>query len=118
MEFFRRGQPASSLPARGFGERCKLPSGVWGGTPAAIRFSCILETPHNLSWNLLGAKYGGGMALLPHLNPPVNTPALGSLIHGLSVTSVTSVTWRLSSKVDAVASDWAELPQKSQQLTG
>jgi len=111
MEFFRRGQPASSLPARGCGERYKFPSGVWGGAPAAIRFSCILETPHSLSWNLLGAKYGG-MAPLPHLNPPVNTPALGSLIHGLSVT------WHLSLKVDAVASDWAELPQKSQQLTG
>jgi len=117
MEFFRRGQPASSPPARGFGERYKLPSGVWGGAPAAIRFSCILETPDaspGTCWDQVRA----GMAPLPHLNPPVNTPALGGLIHGLSVTSVTSVTWHLSLWVDAVASDWAELPQNNQQLTG
>ena len=25
-------------PARGSGERCKLPSGVWGGAPAEIDF--------------------------------------------------------------------------------
>jgi len=27
-------------PARGSGERCKLPSGVWGGAPAKIDFWC------------------------------------------------------------------------------
>jgi len=38
---------------------------VWG--TAAIRFSCILETPDNFSWKLLEAKFGGwrGRAWLP-----------------------------------------------------
>jgi len=29
-------------PARGSGERCKLPSGVWGGAPAEIEFGAFL----------------------------------------------------------------------------
>ena len=34
---------ASPAPlARGFGERCELPSGVWGGTPTTQRFSTFL----------------------------------------------------------------------------
>jgi len=28
-------------PARGSGERCKLPSGVWGGAPAEIEFGAF-----------------------------------------------------------------------------
>jgi len=28
--------------ARGLGERCKLPSGVWGETPADKRFSAVV----------------------------------------------------------------------------
>jgi len=38
------GQGAASPlpPARGSGERCKFPSGVWCGAPKKIRFGCIL----------------------------------------------------------------------------
>ena len=53
----------------GLEERCKLPSGVRGGAPAAKRFSCILEPPYSLSWNLLGPSSGRGMTPLP-LPPP------------------------------------------------
>ena len=31
-------------------------------TPAAKMFACTLEAPDGLSWNLFGAKFGGGMA--------------------------------------------------------
>jgi len=37
-----RGQPVSLPPAMGSGERCKFPSGVRGGAPAAESLSCIL----------------------------------------------------------------------------
>jgi len=37
------GQPAP--PARGSGERCKIPSGVLGKTVVIKKFSCILEAP-------------------------------------------------------------------------
>jgi len=37
VEFFGRGQPAPTPPATGFGECCKLPSGVWGGASAEPR---------------------------------------------------------------------------------
>jgi len=43
-------------------------------------FSCILETPDDFSWKLLGAKFGGGACPLDHspticshpLNPPMH----------------------------------------------
>jgi len=36
-------------------------------TPAAKMFACTLEAPDGLSWNLFGAKFGGGgMAPLAH----------------------------------------------------
>ena len=57
--FFGKGQPASP-PARRFGERRRLPQ-----RPAAKKFSCILEAPDSLSWNLLGASSGGGHGPLP-----------------------------------------------------
>ena len=41
------------------------PRGVRGGALAAKRFSCILEAPNGLSWNLLAAKFWGAMAPLP-----------------------------------------------------
>ena len=41
------------------------PNGFRGGGPAAERFSCILEAPDSLSWNLLGAKLGGRGPLGP-----------------------------------------------------
>ena len=44
---------------------------VRGGVPAAKRFSCILEAPDGLSWNLFVAKFGVGHApSAPPLNPP------------------------------------------------
>jgi len=40
-------------------ERYKLPKRDPGRSPAAYKwFSCILEAPDGLSWNLLGAKFG------------------------------------------------------------
>jgi len=63
--FLGRWQPAPFPPARGLEERCKLPSGVRGGAPAAKRFSCILEPPYSLSCNLLGPSSGRGIAPLP-----------------------------------------------------
>ena len=45
--FLGRGQP--SPPAKGSGELCKLPSGVWGGAPAAKRFSRVLSVQSDLS---------------------------------------------------------------------
>ena len=50
-----RGQPAPSPP----------------GTPTAKRFSCILQAPDDLSWNLLVAKFGGMALLRLRLNMPV-----------------------------------------------
>ena len=72
VEFLGRGQlsqpPAYQL--EGLGSAVSSLSGVRGGTPAAKRFSCILEAPGSLPRNLLGAKFGG-MAPLALLNPPV-----------------------------------------------
>ena len=73
---------ASSLPTswgRGWGSAVSSPSGVRGGALAAERFSCILQAPDSLSWNLLmGVNFGGGrswpFAPLP-LNPPMNEAA-------------------------------------------
>jgi len=58
--FLERGQP-SQPPAyqlEGLGSAVSSPSGVRGGTPAAKKFSCILEAPGSLPRNLLGAKFG------------------------------------------------------------
>ena len=44
VEFLARGQQAPSPPARGFGERCKLPRTGFGRSPAAQRFSTIFST--------------------------------------------------------------------------
>ena len=38
---FWEGQRAPPHQLAGLGERCKLPSGVWGGSPAAKRFVTI-----------------------------------------------------------------------------
>jgi len=44
------GEGADILRELGAGECCKLPpSGIWGGTMAAKRSSCILIAPHGLS---------------------------------------------------------------------
>jgi len=56
--FLGIGQSASSPPARGLGEHCKLPQRGLGLSPAAKRFSCILEAPDSLSWNLFGPSSG------------------------------------------------------------
>ena len=37
-------------PARGLGERCKLPSGVWGEAPADKRFGAYLNQKEQLWW--------------------------------------------------------------------
>jgi len=34
----------------GLEERCKLPSGVWGGDPAEIDFWCILALNSDIWW--------------------------------------------------------------------
>ena len=47
-----RSYPAH--PLESVGERGQ------GRIPAAKRFSCTLEAPEGLSWNLLGATFGGG----------------------------------------------------------
>jgi len=47
VEFLGEGQLAPSPPARRSGERCKLPSGVWGGAPAEIEFGTFL--PKNVA---------------------------------------------------------------------
>jgi len=53
-------------------------SGVGGGAPAAKRFSCILEEPDSLSWNLLGAKFGGHGPLPPSQSAYGNMSATNS----------------------------------------
>ena len=58
------GQPAPPHQLRRLGERSKLPQRGPGQSSAAKRFTCILEAPHGLSWNLLGAKFGEGHGLL------------------------------------------------------
>jgi len=52
----------------GLGSTVSSPSEVLGTATAAKRFSCILEAPGSLSWNLLGAKFGKAMPL------PLNQP--------------------------------------------
>jgi len=47
----RDGQPASSPPASGSGERCQLPQRSPGRAPTAKRFSCILDAPVSFFWN-------------------------------------------------------------------
>jgi len=47
-----KGQPVASPPARGCGERCKIPSGIRDRAPANTRCrSCILKVPGGISWN-------------------------------------------------------------------
>ena len=46
-------------------------SGIQGGALDSKKFSCILEAPDGLSWNLSEAKFGGGIAPLPPLSPPM-----------------------------------------------
>jgi len=47
LPFYTRSSPSLKLkvgplnPARRSGERCKLPSGVWGGAPAKIEFGAF-----------------------------------------------------------------------------
>jgi len=55
------GKLASSPPAMESWEHCKLPQRGPGRSPAAERFSCILEAPEGVFWNLLGAKFGSGV---------------------------------------------------------
>jgi len=63
------GQPASSSPARGY-----------KGALAAKRFSCTLEATDGLSWNLLGAKFGGACPLAtPLKSARVN---VGNIMNG------------------------------------
>jgi len=74
MGFLKRGQPASSPQARGLGSAISSPSEVRSRCTAAKRVSCMLEAPEGLSWNLMGAKFGGGgVAALPppRLHPPM-----------------------------------------------
>jgi len=54
-----RRQQAPS-PRYRFWGNTKLPQLGPGRSPAAKRFSCILEAPGSLSWNLLKAKFGEG----------------------------------------------------------
>jgi len=69
MGFLKRVQPAPSPPAKGLGERCKLPQRGLGGTQAAKRFSCILENssgasieaPDEFSRNFLGDQVRGAL---------------------------------------------------------
>jgi len=42
--FLGRGSKPPPYQLEGLGERCKLPSGVWGGAAAAKRFSRVLNT--------------------------------------------------------------------------
>jgi len=44
----------------GMGNVVSSPSGIRGRAAAAKKFSCILQAPDGLSWNLLCAKFGGG----------------------------------------------------------
>jgi len=61
VEFLGRG----SWPLLTSCEGCKLPNGVRGRALAVKWFSCILEAPHGLFWNLLEPSSGGGMTPLP-----------------------------------------------------
>ena len=71
------------------------PSGLRGGAPAAKRFSCIVEAPYGLSWNLLRPSSGKRMALLPpppyiRLYPHPHWPriwALGGKRNGITLES-------------------------------
>ena len=42
MGFLGTGAPPVA-PARGVGERCKLPSGVWDGTPGNLKFCATAD---------------------------------------------------------------------------
>jgi len=49
------------------GSAVSSPTAVWGGAPAAKRFSCILKAPQGLSENLLSLNFKLGDAV-PKLN--------------------------------------------------
>lgn len=56
----REGQQAPSPPTRGsWVNAISFPSGIQYGAQAAKKFSCILDAPDGLSWNLLGVKFVG-----------------------------------------------------------
>jgi len=46
--------------------------------PVAKRFSCILEAPDGLSWNLLGAKFGGGHGPIARPTPFPSSQSMAS----------------------------------------
>ena len=54
-----KGQPAPPYQLRVWGCALSFPGGIRGGAPAAKRFSCILEAPHGVYWNLLGPSSRG-----------------------------------------------------------
>jgi len=58
------GVASPSPISQGLGSNVNSPSGVQGGALAAERFSCILQAPDGLSWNLSGAKFRWGHAPL------------------------------------------------------
>ena len=69
------GKDSQPLPIRKWvlGSVVSSLSGVLDRDPTAERFSCILETPGGLSWNVLGANFFGvGMVLLAPLNSPMS----------------------------------------------
>jgi len=56
-------------------------SGVQGGAPAAERFSCILEAPDGLSYNLILDTKAAGIVLA---NPPMGALSLPKINRGES----------------------------------
>jgi len=68
----REGQQAPSPPTRGsWVNAVSFPSGIRDAAQAAKKFSCILDAPDGLSWNLLEPSSGKAWTLAPFpLNPP------------------------------------------------
>ena len=64
-------QPAPPHQLRVCGCALSFPGGIRGGAPAAKRFSCILEAPHDVYWNLLGPSSRGAWPPASPLNPPM-----------------------------------------------
>ena len=60
----RNGEPAHQ---KSMGSTVSSPNGVRGRTRATVRFSCILEAPYGLSYNLilLSFKLGGKEGFKP-----------------------------------------------------
>ena len=62
----REGQQAPSPPTRGsWVNAISFPSGIQYGAQAAKKFSCILDAPDGLSWNLFGPSSGRALTLAP-----------------------------------------------------